>query len=262
MKRITRLFTMTLIGVFFLSAIAVQAQRRQVVEQERRPAPQENNDWSIASNRDNPYDEVGLQHNQLVAEFPRSKELMELVKSGAGNEARIFQTLSEFCCRHHFSVCCNGGIPGPFGGDPLAVARVIRESRTPSEMLDKLNVSRPVRAYALRIHTLLKQLASGRTAERSSYQPFFELERKIAQDRTLKADERKGLLMMAATARYSSLYWRRVADDPQNPWVSGGNESEKTDWGEVGFADAIGGLFGPFWAAFVSVVDVIWQQTA
>ena len=257
MPRKMRFVTMILAGLVLLSAIPAIAQRKAPVSV--RPLEAEGiNEWSSVANDDNPYDEVGRQHNQLLAAFVKSEEFKDLIKSGRPNDSLVIRSLSKFCCRFGY-ICCKG-IPGPFGEPrPEEMIKIIRTSKTHSEMLGRLNLSKSVQRYALQIEASLKPSVSGRTDERSSFNQLVALEKKVARDRTLAEADRAMILKMAATVRHSKPFWQGVSNDPTSPLGPGGTARKKIDWGEVGFVDGLGGLFGAWFGAIASVIDVIVQ---
>ncbi len=179
-----------------------------------------NNEWSIISNPRNPYDEVGLKHNQFLVEFfkseefrsfnePKDKNVNATRESENKNVLTAVERFINRFCKKQINICSGPGPYDPFPNDFGGQLRIIQEEKDPMKTLSRSGASRSVMAYAVEIDSLLEKLPKDKEFTRSTFNDFFDLEKRATDDKKLTEDDRKKVLVMTATARYSAYYWRR-----------------------------------------------------
>jgi len=222
---------------------------------------QNNNPWNIVQNKDNPYDEVGLKHNRNLDEFLQSAEFQAFKESKEKDYSAFMTDYFFGCCKKKESRFCCFELPGPLGDrKPEDIIKIIKEEKDPLKILSKLETSKSVKSYAKSIISILKSLPENKSLSRVDYKDLFALEKKVISDRKISKDEKKKVLMMASTARFSSLYWNREKLEARNPKLPILQAKQiKIDWDEVAGVDTICAVAGPEAAAVGSVADIFLQ---
>jgi len=178
------------------------------------------NEWSIISNKLNPYDEIGLKHNQFLVEFfkseefrsfndPKDKNVNSIRESENKNVITAVEKFINRLCKKQINICSGPNPNDRFSNDFGRQLRIVQEEKDPMKTLSRSGASESVMAYAVEIDLLLEKLPKDKEFTRSTFNDFFDLENRAADDKKLREDDRKKVLVMTAVARYSAYYWRR-----------------------------------------------------
>ena len=207
---------------------------------------------SIVGNKDNPYDEVGLKHNEIVAEFFKSEEYRSYRESKNKDARTAVENFLIGCCGKNKFCCLN--TPGPYNPIPDIgwLIKTVRTEKEPLKILSKLGASKSVEANTKETLSLIKKQSWNKEFTREMFNDFFALEKRIVADRKLTKDDRQKALMILSVARYSLYYWKNFDDNnlPQN---------RKIDWGEVAAVDTMCAIGGPEAAAAGSLLSALVQ---
>lgn len=211
--------------------------------------------WEAARNPANPYDVVGLQHNEVVASFAKSRQGQEFK---AGLLSHKMQPLT-----HYFEPFCKNwrphgpGFPGPYWPtswpyDPMPLLDFSKTVKAPMDWIafSQKTPSRTLQRNLQLIVDETKKLPQEKTASPENYSGIINLEAAITADKAIDENDKKSLLMAASVARYSHAYWT----GPSNEWAG-----IPVDWGRVSAVDAIGAIGGPVSAGLCSIADLLFQ---
>lgn len=205
------------------------------------------NERSVVGNEDNPHDQVGVKHNQILSAFFRSDEYRSFRESKNRNPVEAVTAFFSKCCATQIS-CCTGNPPPP---------GMLKPGRSSAEILSKARVSRSVMQYASQVEATIKRLPKTTAHTRSSYQPFFALEGAILKDKNLGPEDRATALTIVAGAKYSAYFWNReVITTPKDGAAVG---LRKIDWDRLLGVDAMGCIGGPEAGAAASIIDYCFQ---
>jgi hypothetical protein len=210
--------------------------------------------WVPARNPANPYDAVGLQHNQILASFFGSKLGQELKADLTAHKKQppTYYLVPFF---KDWPPTGTGPYAGPWPYDPWPILKFSKTVKSPDDWIG-LSQKRPSQILLKYLHLLqnnIKNLPNGGVLRSQSFSSIISLEAAIAADKAVSASDKKTLLMAASVARYSCAYWH----DPKNQWVGAKSHVE---WGQVCGVDAIvGGFTTPAGGATGSAIDAIVQ---
>jgi hypothetical protein len=221
---------------------------------------QDRNESSAVTNKDNPYDYVGVKHNQILRAFFNSDDYRSFRESKAKNPSEVVTAFFSKCCATQIS-CCTGNPPPDPRLSTEKMIRIADTGRRPLEMLGKMGVSRTVTQYAEQVESALRRLPKNTAHTRSSYKAFFVLEQTILRNRKLAPVDRRQALMMVAGARYSAHFWNGVKNGRTPPRLTDGGDGTvaRIDWDEVAGVDAMGCIGGPEAGAAASILDYLSQ---
>jgi len=203
----------------------------------------ESKQWKSARNPANPYDEVGLKHNQLLESFFEAKEGKEFRSDLIDRKKKPLSDYFVPFFRHW---------PGHF--DPGPVLEFSKRAKSPVDWIG-FTQKDPSQSFLKYIHLLIEdvnKLPKERVPASEIYSRIIELEATITTDREVSDSEKKSLLMAASGARYSHAYW---SDPNNNKWAA----EATVDWGRAGVLDAIGCIATPACGGVCSLIDLTFQ---
>lgn len=202
----------------------------------------------------NPFEKVGLLHNQILELFAKSKEF-EQFRNSAKKDIR--STLKAF-----FK---NNGMKPPAVIDEIANWR----KKNKAGLLDYFKQKTAGLQYDLRqglldlIYTKNQYFEVKTTAyspKTINWPVFSVFEYRVLSATFINLKQRESLLKMAAGARYSISYWHAVKNSRNTPWIDNtGGTSKEIDWDEVAAVDAMGCIAGPEAGAAASIADYLIQ---
>ena len=187
-----------------------------------------------AASFQNPYDSIGQYHNQILQAFIDQYEVDEIS--------------ADLC------VSVVDSFMEEIGWDFLTVEQVQQlndlavffENHT-AEQIDSINLALiEAEGYSQAFRNYYQAVGDAflEMEEDLIISALLDTEQEIFNDEGLSEEERNILLMNTSVARYSTVYWAAVSNDPDSPWTNGSAGKVTFSWYNVGEADADGIITG------------------
>jgi hypothetical protein len=107
------------------------------------------NEWSIISNKLNPYDEIGLKHNQFLVEFfkseefrsfndPKDKNVNSIRESENKNVITAVEKFINRLCKKQINICSGPNPNDRFSNDFGRQLRIVQEEKDPMKTLSSV----------------------------------------------------------------------------------------------------------------------------
>ena len=182
----------------------------------------------------NPYDSIGQYHNQILQAFIDQYEVDEISADLCVSVVDSF--LEEIGW---------GSLTDEQAQDLNDLA-VFFENHT-AEQIDSMNLAlMEAEGYSQAFRSYYQAVGDAFLGmeEDLIISALLDTEQEILNDEGLSEEERDILLMNTSVARYSTIYWATVSNDPDSPWTNGSAGKVAFSWRNVGLGDARGGMGG------------------